>query len=104
MLKQIYIHNYKCLVGLELELKETVLLLGDNGSGKTAVLDALSGLRELLSGAVRITDLVAFQLRVLQVALRRTIRRKSSTIRGRTAVSSCDVTSPRSLPHSLLML
>ena len=60
MLKRVYIHNYKRLVGLELELTEIVLLLGGNGSGKTAVLDALFGLRELLSGAVRVTDRVAF--------------------------------------------
>lgn len=53
-------HNYKCLQNFELELQETVLLLGANGSGKTAVLDVIYGLRKLLSAEAKITDEVAF--------------------------------------------
>ena len=60
VLQRIYIHNYKCLVGLELELGGTVLLSGGNGVGKTAVIDVLFGLCELLSGTARITDRIAF--------------------------------------------
>ena len=60
MFGRIYIHNYKCLVNFELNLQETVLLLGANGSGKTAVLDVVFGLRKLLEGVAKITDRVAF--------------------------------------------
>ena len=60
VLERIYIHNYKCFVNFELQLQETVLLLGANGAGKTAVLDAMFGLRELLSGEAKITDVTAF--------------------------------------------
>ena len=60
MLERIYVHNYKCLVDFELKLQEAVLLLGANGAGKTAVLDVMFGLRELLAGNVKVTDPVAF--------------------------------------------
>lgn len=60
MLERIYVHNYKCLVDFELRLQEAVLLLGSNGTGKTAVLDVMFGLRELLAGNVKVTDRVAF--------------------------------------------
>ena len=60
MFERIYIDNYKCLVNFELELQETVLLLGDSGVGKTAILDVVFGLRKLLAGEAKITDSVAF--------------------------------------------
>jgi predicted ATPase len=60
VLRRIYVHNYKCLQNFELELQETVLLLGANGAGKTAVLDIVYGLRKLLSAEAKITDEVAF--------------------------------------------
>lgn len=60
VLRRIYVHNYKCLQNFELELQEMVLLLGANGSGKTAVLDVVYGLRKLLSAEAKITDQVAF--------------------------------------------
>ncbi len=60
VLERIYIHNYKCLVNFELQLQETALLLGANGSGKTAVLDVVFGIRKLLEGEAKITDPVAF--------------------------------------------
>ena len=60
VLRRIYVHNYRCLQNFELELQETVLLLGANGSGKTAVLDVIYGLRKLLSAEAKITDEVAF--------------------------------------------
>lgn len=60
VLRRIYVHNYRCLQNFDLELQETVLLLGANGSGKTAVLDVVYGLRKLLSAEAKITDQVAF--------------------------------------------
>ena len=60
VLKRVYIHNYKCLVGFDLELQNTTLLLGGNGAGKTAVLEVLFALRKLLAGEARIDDEIAF--------------------------------------------
>lgn len=56
VLERIYVHNYKCFVNFELSLQDTALLLGANGSGKTAVLDVVFGIRRLLSGEAKITD------------------------------------------------
>ena len=61
MIERIYIHNYKCLVNFDLQIKNpTVLLFGANGVGKTAVLDVMFGLRQLLAGDAKVTDRVAF--------------------------------------------
>ena len=60
VLERIYIHNYKCFVNFELKLQDTALLLGTNGSGKTAVLDVVFGVRRLLSGDAKITDTDTF--------------------------------------------
>jgi energy-coupling factor transporter ATP-binding protein EcfA2 len=65
MIKRIYINNYKNLVNFELFPGELTLLLGRNGTGKSAVLDTIHGLREVLSGAVKVTDPVAFPSRTL---------------------------------------
>lgn len=61
MIKHLHIHNYKCLVNFDLELQDISLLLGGNGVGKTAVMDVLFGLRELLAGRAKVNDSVAFQ-------------------------------------------
>ena len=60
MYERIYIDNYKCLVNFDLHLSETSLLVGSNGSGKTAVLDVVFGLRRLLAGEAKVNDRVAF--------------------------------------------
>lgn len=60
MIERICIENYKCLVDFDLRLYDTTLLVGPNGTGKTAVLDVVYGLRKLLAGEVKITDPVAF--------------------------------------------
>ena len=65
VLERIYIENYKCLVDFDLQLQETTLLLGANGSGKTAVLDVVYGIGRLLAGEVKVTDPVAFPLSTL---------------------------------------
>jgi len=60
VLERIRIENYKCLVDFDLWLKDTTLLLGANGAGKTAVLDVIYGLRTLLAGESKIADPVTF--------------------------------------------
>ncbi len=56
MFKRIFIDNYKCLVNFDLRLRDLTLLLGQNGTGKTAVLDVVYALRKLLEGTAKVTD------------------------------------------------
>jgi len=56
MFKRLCVDNYKCLVNFELPLSELSLLLGPNGAGKTSVLDVMSGLRQLLAGVAKVSD------------------------------------------------
>ena len=56
MFKRIHIDNYKSLVNFDLRLEELTLLVGQNGTGKTAVLDVVYALRRLLQGAARVAD------------------------------------------------
>ena len=60
MLKRVYVHNYKCLVNFELRLGEVNLLLGPNGSGKTALLDVVYAVRQLLLGEAKVTEASCF--------------------------------------------
>jgi predicted ATPase len=48
MLTRLYIDNYKCFSNFELRLGSMGLLLGDNGTGKSSVLDTIAGLQKLL--------------------------------------------------------
>ncbi len=56
MIRRLYIDNFKCLVNFELNLQDLSLLLGPNGVGKTAVLDVVFALRQLLAGIAKVTD------------------------------------------------
>ena len=56
MLRRLYVDNYKCLAGLNARFDEFNLLIGDNGSGKSAVLDVLFAVRGLLRGGNKLTD------------------------------------------------
>ena len=60
MLTRIYVHNYKCLVNFELRLGEINLLLAPNGSGKTAVLDVVYAVRQLLLGEAKVVERSCF--------------------------------------------
>lgn len=65
MIRRMYIDNFKCLVNFELPLQELTLILGQNGSGKTSVLDVIFKLRQLLSGNAKVTDRDIFPLSTL---------------------------------------
>jgi predicted ATPase len=49
MISRIYIDNFRCFVNFECQLGPLVLLLGENGTGKTTVLDVLATLREVIT-------------------------------------------------------
>jgi len=50
MLKRIYIDNFRCLVNFELSVGSMSLFLGDNGSGKSTVFEALRKIQMLVEG------------------------------------------------------
>ena len=56
MIKEIYIDNFRCLTNFKIEPGDCQLWLGDNGSGKTSVLDALRNIQGLQRGE-RIDDI-----------------------------------------------
>lgn len=63
MLKRLYVDNYKCLVNFEIRFSSLTLLLGQNGSGKSSLLDVVFGIRQLLSGASKFVDVFSPQTR-----------------------------------------
>ena len=50
MINEIYIDNFKCLTNFQIKPKDFQLWLGDNGSGKTSILDSLRCVQRLMRG------------------------------------------------------
>ncbi|MBU4263699.1 MAG: AAA family ATPase [Proteobacteria bacterium] len=50
MINEIYIDNFRCLTNFRIKPGEFQLWLGDNGAGKTSVLDALRCIQRLMHG------------------------------------------------------
>lgn len=50
MITEIYIDNFRCLTNFRIQPRDFQLWLGDNGSGKTSVLDALRYVQRLMRG------------------------------------------------------
>ena len=49
MITRLHIENYRSIDNLTLELGQKNLLMGANGSGKSSILDALAGIRDIVS-------------------------------------------------------
>jgi predicted ATPase len=56
MLKRIYIHNYKTFVNFEWSPPQVCALVGENGAGKTAFIEILSAVRQLVVEGKRIDE------------------------------------------------
>ena len=56
MIGRFYADNFRCLTNFELELGQTNIFLGSNGSGKTSVFDALRKIQNLIVRGARIED------------------------------------------------
>lgn len=50
MINKIYVDNFRCLVNFQIDLNANQLWLGDNGTGKSSVIDALSKIQQVLDG------------------------------------------------------
>ena len=60
MLQRLFVDNYKCLVEFDLRFDHMSLLLGPNGTGKSAVLGVIWALRQLVRGVAKVTDDAVF--------------------------------------------
>jgi predicted ATPase len=60
VISRLYIHNFRCLENFELPIsnRSSVLLIGKNGAGKTAVGSALEILQKIARGTNRVGELV----------------------------------------------
>lgn len=60
MIRRLYVHNFRCLENFELRLARhsSVLLIGNNGSGKSTIGFALEILQRIARGTNRVGDLV----------------------------------------------
>jgi predicted ATPase len=74
VIRRFYIHNFRCLENFELPVSghTAVLLIGDNGAGKSTVAHALQVLQRIARGTNRVGGLVS----------------ESDFTRGRTGYSS----------------
>ena len=54
MLSRLYVDNFRCLENFELDLDETNVFLGRNGTGKTSVLNVLSNIQSLVVRGSRV--------------------------------------------------
>jgi len=71
MITKVYIDNFRCFTNFELELGPFHLLLGENGSGKSSLFDALVRIQRLLLGVTtrhlfRSVDLTGWDNRTTQ--------------------------------------
>ena len=56
MIDRLYIDNFRCFVNFELDLGETAIFLGANGTGKSTVLDVLHKIQELVVRGARVDE------------------------------------------------
>ncbi len=73
MLSRIYIDNYRCFVNFNLPLKRKQLILGSNGSGKSAFLEVLRCLRDFAVVGYRANEVFSAETRTRWQTLSRQI-------------------------------
>jgi predicted ATPase len=56
MISSVYVDNFRCLVNFQMALPRIALFLGDNGVGKSTVIDVLKRVCDLVIGDAAITD------------------------------------------------
>ena len=73
MIRRLYVDNFLCLNNFELELAETNILLGTNGTGKTSVLGVLRRIQDLIVHGSKVSD--AFAARHMSMGREETSQR-----------------------------
>ena len=70
MIRRLNIYNFRCLESLELDFtgRSTVLLVGDNGSGKSTIRKVLEILQQIGQGVARADQLISREDRTLFVS------------------------------------
>ena len=60
MIRRLHVNNYRCLLNFSLDLPDlsSVLLIGDNGVGKSTIVSALELLQKIARGTNRVNDLL----------------------------------------------
>lgn len=60
MLKKLYIQNFRCFQNFTLDLtnKNSAILIGKNGTGKSSIFDVLSIFREIANGEVLLDNII----------------------------------------------
>jgi len=60
VIRRFYVNNFRCLENFELPVsgQSSVLLIGENGSGKSVIGDALEVLQKIARGTNRVGELV----------------------------------------------
>ncbi|MBN9504198.1 MAG: hypothetical protein BGO01_09220 [Armatimonadetes bacterium 55-13] len=58
MIRRLYVNNFRCLVDFTWEPQAEALILGTNGSGKSAVVEVIQTLRHWIVGDGRLSDLL----------------------------------------------
>jgi predicted ATPase len=58
MIKNIFVDNYKCLSNEDIDLSSLNLFIGDNGTGKTAIFESLSIVKQLIVGERKVDRLL----------------------------------------------
>src|SRR5262245_39327515 len=81
MISRIYIDNYKCFTNFEYRPDALQLLLGANGTGKSAIFDILDALRQLIIQGT--TCLSAFPPGTLSAWDQRTEQKFELALKGR---------------------
>lgn len=58
MLRRLYADNYRCFVNFELAPQQLNLLVGDNGSGKTAVFEVLEAVQDIVTFGTAVDEVL----------------------------------------------
>ncbi|MEM7760078.1 MAG: AAA family ATPase [Cyanobacteria bacterium P01_A01_bin.40] len=61
MLKRIYVNNFRCLVNFDLTFDNINLILGYNGSGKSALFEVIRKIQEFIVDDLKVEEIFSHQ-------------------------------------------
>jgi predicted ATPase len=92
MLERLYVNNFRCFENFSIDLtdRQSALVIGKNGTGKSTFMDALGVLRHVFRGSSRIRDIIAasdFAQHRKQIPMRFEIELKLNSKRFKYAIT-----------------